>query len=205
MTEPSTPEEIAAYKARAMAERRAHQTVPNLVWSLLASLAVVFALVALVARPDQANTPTIDYLAIAAELADDVPSALIAPRLDETWWSNRADLRDDDSGPVWTLGLLNSQGDYVRVSQAFGSLESVSGLLPEGSSTTETIPQSDGGSWSWRVWDRSSLDDPGNTPHILATSVEGSLVIVGGGSFPSALSVAATIVNQYPELQGVAP
>lgn len=205
MSEPSSPEEIAAFKARAKAERRAHQTVPNLVWSLLASLAVVFALVALVARPDQTTTPTIDYLGIAAELSDDVPSTLIAPRLDETWWSNRADLRDEGSVPVWTLGLLNGQGDYVRVAQAFGSLESVSGLLPDGPSTVEHIPLPEGGSWSWRAWDASGLDEPGNTPHLLATTVDGSLVIVGGSSFPSALSVAATIVNQYPELQGVAP
>ena len=206
MTDSPSPEELAAMKARARAERRARQTVPNLVGSLIASLAIVLALVAVVARPDQPTLQRVDYLAVAEELADDVPGALIAPLLDETWWSNRADLRVQEGVSVWTVGLISSSGDFVEISQAFGEPDDTSGLLPaEGERGIEVLPGPEGTSWTWSSIDLSETSSPGNTPHILVSHIPGSTLVVGGSSESASLLIAATIQAQYPELFGGSP
>jgi len=135
------PAEIAEAKAEARRLRRQRQTTKNLVGSLFATLAIVVFLVLVVARPSDSFRDTIDYQAVAEELSATASSPLATPKLDETWSANRADIRDDQSGEVWTLGLISSAGDFVKITQYLGGVDDVSALVPDGGvDSTEPFP-----------------------------------------------------------------
>src|SRR6478735_6355945 len=86
---PETPEETAARKAQNSANHRNRQTVNNLVYSLLATLALVAVIVLVVPRGNPtADAPAIDYAKVAQEAQGSEPDPLLVPKLPAGWKAN---------------------------------------------------------------------------------------------------------------------
>lgn len=182
--------------------RQQRQNTRNLLWSLAASLGVVAALVLVVARPDTGPPPAADYREVARQLDSSAPAPLIVPELDESWSSNRAELVQPTFGPVWSVGLISTQGDYVDLSQGFGApSEVLSALLPSAGEASEQALGAEGVIWD--ILDRRSVDEPGNALFVASAALKSGAVVISGTSEAAVLYVASRSYETSPELWAV--
>ena len=196
-----TPAEIAEAKAEARRLRRQRQTTKNLVASIVATLAIVVFLVLVVARPSDSFRDAIDYHVVAEELSANTASPLAAPELDPTWSANRADIRDEQSGQVWTLGLISSSGDFVKITQYLDVDGDPSALIVEGGvDSTEIISGTSNYPLEWSLRDRSEAENPGNDVIIAWRNTPAGSIVVSGTSKPGVLSVIAALHDSQQEL-----
>lgn len=177
---PETPEETAARKAEASRNHRTRQTVNNLVYSLLATLAVVAIIVLAVPRPSSTPTTNVDYAKIAAQGQGSEPDPLVSPVLPTGWTSNNAQLRTGGSGGVdsWYIGLITPKRQYIGITQGFKADRTwlrtqVANTAPV---TTGTIA-----GVRWTVYDnRDSSSDVGDVKYALTTTAGNSTYVVFG-------------------------
>ena len=196
-----SPAEIAEAKAEARRLRRQRQTTKNLVASIVATLAIVVFLVLVVARPSDSFRDAIDYQAVAEELSTKTAFALAAPDLDPTWSANRADIRDEPSGQVWTLGLISSSGDFVKITQYLGVDGDLSALIADGGvDSTETISGTSNHPLEWSLRDRSERENPGNDVIIAWRKSPAGALVVSGTSKQGVLSVIAALQDSQQVL-----
>lgn len=205
MTEPTTPEEIAAAKAEAKRLRRQRQTAKNLVASLVASLGIVIFLVLVVARPNDQVAESIDYLAVGAEAQSQSGLDLAIPRLDETWSANRADLREESTADVWRLGLFSSSGGFVQIVHYLGSSDISAELPDDGSVGSERLTGPSGASAEWSSLDRATIEDAGNDRFLLWAPVSNGHVVIRGTSYASVMAIAGILLDSEPDLFGGTP
>jgi len=85
------------------AQRRANQTVRNLILSMLATLAVVLLIVLGVPRDDTNRIASVDYLQIAQEAQPTQSESILAPAVPDDWWSNSARLETSFQLKILTL------------------------------------------------------------------------------------------------------
>ena len=116
---PETPEETAARKAENSRKHRANQTLRNLVWSLVATLAVVLVLVLVVVRPDPAVLQPVDYATVAEQTVAPEGRTLLVPNLPEGWTANAASLRTIDQVSTWYIGFITPRGQFIALEQGF--------------------------------------------------------------------------------------
>lgn len=107
---------------QAAKERRAKQTVNNLLLSLLATAGMVLLLVLVVPRDDSSRIPHVDYTAIAQQAATSSKQAIIVPELPKGWWSNKATwlATPVDAVPRFEAGFVGAKNQYIGFTQAFG-------------------------------------------------------------------------------------
>lgn len=198
---PETPQETAERKAKASADHRKHQTVNNLVLSLLATLGIVVVIVLLVPRGDVATTRDVDYRAIAA--AGDVePAPLAVPELPEGWSANAARLTTGGTGgvDVWYIGLLTPGHEYIGVFQGFDAnstwvAEQVRKSAPKGAEVIDGA--------RWIVYDnRSSGRDVGNAQYALVGEGERSTIALVGTADTDEFHVLARALTRYLSTTG---
>src|SRR6478752_7162538 len=166
---PETPEETAARKAENSLKHRQRQTTMNLVYALVASLALVLVIVLVVPRSDTPMEPDIDVAATAAQAQAAVSAPLAVPELPEGWRANAAEIRRSDADQVtaWYVGYLTPDDEFIGMYQAIDANPTwVAELLARTSATgTTTI---DGVSWT--VHDNRSTSDPvGNAKYGMTT------------------------------------
>lgn len=202
MSEPTTPREIAEAKAEARRLRRQRQTAKNLVASLVASLGIVIFLVLVVARPDEQVAEPIDYAAVGAEAETESGYDLAIPVLDETWSSNRADLRDESTGDVWRVGLISTSGGFVQIVHYLNTDDITKELPEDGVDGIETLISLNGASHEWSSRDRSGVEGSGNDIYLLWTPVSNGHLVLRSTSQASVLSIASQLLDAEPELFG---
>jgi hypothetical protein len=202
MTEPTTPEEIAEAKAEAKRLRRQRQTAKNLVASLVASLGIVIFLVLVVARPDEQVAEPIDYAAVGAEAETESGYDLAIPVLDETWSSNRADLREESTGDVWRVGLISTSGGFVQIVHYLNTDDITKELPEDGVDGIETLISLNGASHEWSSRDRSGIESAGNDVYLLWTPVSNGHLVLRSTSQASVLSIASQLLDAERELFG---
>jgi hypothetical protein len=155
---PETPEETAARKAASSRAHRQNQSLRNLILSLLATLAVVGALVAVVVRPDPQIDRSIDWHETATQVA-----GAVDPRLPEGWTANAAGLRDDEDSEYWYVGFVTPKGDFIALEQRTADPEWIEDHIDTGSAPAiETID-----AMQWAVYE---TDDEGNYGTIWETT-----------------------------------
>ena len=201
---PETPEETAARKAENSANHRNRQTVNNLVYSLLATVALVAVIVLVVPRGNPTSTaPAVDYASVAAQGQGSEPDRLLVPALPSDWKSNNAQLHTGtpDGVDSWYIGLLTPKGQYVGISQGFKAndswiAEQVNRSMIKG---TRTI-----GGVRWDVYDnRTSSSDNGNVEYALVTSAgHSSIVLFGTAADDEFRTVADSLATQIRQLGG---
>lgn len=190
---PETPEETRERVAKARAERRARQTFPNLIWSMVASLGVVALLIFVVVRPDENLVPSVDWVEVAQTARAELPSEPIAPALPEGWSANRAEITSEPgTSQVWSVGLLSPDDAFVFVDQGFDADASwVAERTQAGQVTAEIALDGEEGSVVlWSEYDRRDVDPGGIYSYILVTNFDGFTVVVGGTAEAAVLEVA---------------
>ena len=202
MSEPTTPREIAEAKAEARRLRRQRQTAKNLIASLVASLGIVIFLVLVVARPDEQVAEPIDYAAVGAEAETESGYDLAIPVLDETWSSNRADLREESTGDVWRVGLISTSGGFVQIVHYLNTDDITNELPEDGVDGIETLISLNGASHEWSSRDRFGIESAGNDVYLLWTPVSNGHLVLRSTSQASVLSIASQLLDAERELFG---
>lgn len=116
-----TAEDIAREQQEfAAKQRRAKQTVRNLLIALLACLGVVVVLLVAVPRDDSSRLSTVDFHQVADGLQDSAAMTLAVPDVDDHWIANRADYTPDtDTGlDVWYVGLRTPNKQFISITQS---------------------------------------------------------------------------------------
>jgi hypothetical protein len=201
---PETPEETAARKAQNSANHRNRQTVNNLVYSLLATLALVVVIVLAVPRGNPtADAPAVDYAKIAQEAQGSEPDPLLVPKLPAGWKANSAELRTKtpDKVDYWYIGLLSPQGEYIGITQGFDANES---WVAEQVNRTMIKGTRDISGVTWDVYNnRTSNSDSGNVAYALSTEAGKSSIIVFGTADDAEFdTVADALAGQISQLGG---
>lgn len=190
---PETPEETAARKAETSRTHRANQTLINLIWSLVATLAVVLVLVLVVVRPSPEVLDPVDYHAVAeqAQVNSEVP--LADPQLPAQWTSNSASLTTAADGiSTWYIGFITPSDTFIAMSQGIEANPTwVSTLLESGIATgSETIEGID-----WQVYDNREGEDPGNLAYAMSTTVGDSSYVIYGTADSNEFRTLATALE----------
>ena len=175
---PETPEETAARKAENSRKHRANQTLRNLIWSLVASVALMLVIVIVVVRPDQPERAAVDYAAIAAEAQPTIDEPLAVPVVPPQWQSNSADLGEASDGvSTWYIGFITPSSQFIALSQGIDANPTwLVTLLDQHLATgTETI---DGREFT--VYDARDSDDPGNLAYAMVTEAGDSTYVLYG-------------------------
>ncbi len=201
---PETPEETAARKAQNSANHRNRQTVNNLVYSLIATVALVIVIVLVVPRGNPTNTtPPVDYAAVAQEAQGSEPDRLLVPSLPEGWKANSAELRTKTADGVdsWYIGLLTPKGEYIGVTQGFDANDS---WVADQVAKSRIAGTRDVDGVRWDVYDnRKASSDAGNVAYALTTDAGHSSIIVFGTADDAEFrTVASSLSDQITELKG---
>jgi hypothetical protein len=198
---PETAEETAARKARNSRNHRERQTARNLVYALIASLAVVVVIVLAVPRSNEAIERDVDVAAVAeqARAASDEPLAV--PDLPEGWSANAAELRrsETDGVTAWYAGYLTPDDEYLGVYQGLDAnptwaAEQLSRTLATGTVSIDGI--------DWTVYDnRDSTDDIGNARYGLTTEAGDTIFVLVGTASDAEFSTMAAALTPTVEAQ----
>jgi hypothetical protein len=175
---PETAEETAARKAENSRKHRANQTLRNLLWSLLASVALMLLIVIVVVRPDQPPREPVDFEAAAAETQPGISETLATPALPPGWNANSAELRRSrDDISTWYIGFITPSENFVAVNQGIGANPTwLLTLLDQGEPTgTEVVDDVE-----WTVYDNRDGEDPGNLAYAMVTEAGNSTFVLNG-------------------------
>lgn len=171
-----TAGETADRKAETTRRHRAGQTTRNLVGATLASLAIVAGLVAVVPRPSPPPADPIDIVAIAAQAQPTASVPLIVPLL-PGWDVNDAHFETRAQVPTWYVGFVTPATQFIAFNQGIGANATwQDGLLAGAQRTGSTTI--DGRTWD--VYDRRTARDPGNLAYAMASTSDGSTVVLHG-------------------------
>jgi hypothetical protein len=185
-------EDVAAIKAANSRAHRAAQTVRNLIWALVATLAVVLFLVFVVVRPDPGPRAAVDYSAIAAEAQGGLDTDIAAPVLPTGWEANEAQLRTVGDIRVWYIGFITPEQQFIALNQGIDANPTwVDNLLESAQPTGSRVI----GDLSWTVYDHRDGDDPGNLAYALVVEREESTFVLYGTASDSEFETLATAME----------
>lgn len=168
--------------------RRNRQNALTLVGALIASLAIVLAIVLITVRPEIDGVARVDWHEVHAAAPN--AATLVNPsftKSDGDWWSNRAEY-SAGANPEWYIGFVTPDGAFVSVHQFLGN------IAPDLAAEFDDAPVSTASvaGIEWQVIDRSGLDDPGNDRIIyLAPLPTGGSLIVSGTADATVLELVA--------------
>ena len=188
---PETPEETAARKAANSRRHRANQTLFNLVVALIATLGIVLFLVVVVVRPTPTDVVAIDFASVAAEAQPTADDTLVVPALPPEWSANAARFGVRSEVPTWYIGLITPSMQFIAVNQGIGANPTWQDTVLDGAAQTGTT-SIDGVTWA--VFDRRTVEKPGNFAYSLAATIgDSTIVLHGTGSDAEFATVAASI------------
>ncbi|MFF2372712.1 DUF4245 domain-containing protein [Agromyces sp. NPDC058110] len=192
---PETPDETAARKAKNSREYRERKTVSNLVYALVACVALVIVIVLAVPRSNDPMHPDIDVAGIAAQAQAGSDEPLAVPALPDGWSANAAELRRSTDGiTAWYTGYLTPSGEYIGLYQGLDANATWAADLLAKTLATGTV-QLDGVDWT--IYDnRDSSDDVGNARYGLTTESGSTVfVLVGTATDAEFATMAAAIAD----------
>ncbi|MFB2581592.1 DUF4245 domain-containing protein [Herbiconiux sp. P15] len=191
---PETPDEAAARKAEASRLYRDRKTLFNLLYALLASVALVAAIVFLVPRSEGSLLDPIDYAQVAQSAQSSMPVPLAVPDLPAEWTSNAAEIRTAPSDGVvsWYIGLISPEQQYVGLTQGVDAnptwlSDQVAEGLASGVVTLDGV--------EWTIYDNSGLSDVGNVEYALTTEAGQSTFVVFGTAEPEEIEIVARSIG----------
>lgn len=174
------------------AERRAKQTIRNLIFSMLATLGVVALIYLGVPRDDSSLIQRIDYVAVSAEAEASLGLDVIAPQVPADWWSNAARVEKQLGLDAWYIGFVTSGNEFIGLNQTFNSNASWEADFLAGNelSGTEEI---DG--LIWEVYPTRQPSDPPGTKELamLHRAENFTIVIFGTANREDLLLLAQAI------------
>mgnify|MGYP000724053770 CR=1 FL=1 len=208
MTDPEVQlSKIQDPDARAKA-RRAKQTVNNLLYSLLATAAVVAVMVLVTPRPTTNLVAAVDYKAAAKQAASSSHYPVLAPPLlAKGWYSNSArwNTKTADGVDNWYVGFVGPKNQYLGLTQAYKANPTWTVLQLQGDLVTGSTTI---GGRTWGVWQSTTKNNPPKTrDYALVTEVNtgtrtDEVIIYGTASAKEfhqfALAVSQQLKLLYP-------
>lgn len=142
------------------AERRAKQTIRNLIFSMLATLGVVALIYLGVPRDDSSLIQRIDYVSVSEEAEASLGLDVIAPQIPSDWWSNAARVEKQLGLDAWYVGFVTSNNEFLGMNQTFNSNPSWEADFLAGNelSGTELVE-----GLSWELYPTKMPSDPPGT------------------------------------------
>lgn len=176
-------------------ERRAKQTVRNLVLSMLATLGVVVLIVLGVPRDDSSLIQRVDYLSVADEARASLSKEVIAPAIPANWWSNAARIEKQLGLDVWYVGFVTENSEFIAISQAFESNPSWESDVLAGNALTGTREIA---GLTWEIYPTRTPSDPPSTKELamLYRSESWTVVIYGTAAESDFVILAEAIATQ---------
>lgn len=184
------------------AERRAKQTVRNLIYALLATVGLVVLIVAGVPRDDSNRIQQVDYASEAMAASEAVGSIALAPELPAGWWSNSARLEKTAGVSNWYVGFVTEGNQYIGLRQAFESNPSWVALTLERNWYERDIEVA---GLRWQVWPELRPTDPPSTMNtawlievnnqaivLFGTATEAEFIQIAEAMAPEIISLTST-------------
>ncbi len=174
------------------AERRAKQTVRNLIYSMLVTLSLTVVIVLLVPRDDTNRIQPVDYVGITQTVQASVDQTLIAPKLQTEWWVNAARVEKDLGVETWYVGYITPDDQYIGLTQAFESNPSWLANKLQGNWLDVTV-EIEGR--TWEIWPTLLPSVPKGTKEyaMVHSFGEQAVVIYGTASEADFLKLATQI------------
>lgn len=181
------------------AQRRAKQTVRNLVLSLAVSTGLVALLVLGVPRDDSVRIQQVDFAAEATGASTAVGEIAVAPVLDDSWWANAARLESNAAVSSWYIGLVTPSNEFIGIRQAFVSNPSWLALQLQGN---DPVGEVELGGVTWQTWQARVASNPPRTNEFAMVYEygPGALVIFGTASQAEFDTVANGLTAVLPQL-----
>lgn len=196
---PETAQETADRKAESSRLYKVRKTPMNLVWALLASLAVVLVMVLVAPQGNVAPRENVDIAAAAADVAANYDVTPIVPVVPADWGTNQAELSSGADGVAnWTVALVPSEG-FIRLAQGFDAdtawtARALQGSPPRGELVIDGV--------TWTVYKNEDPTAFGNVAHALSTTAGSDQVIVYGSADIELVElVASSIAPQVREIR----
>jgi hypothetical protein len=164
----------------AAAQRRARQTLINLLLSLAATVGVMVLLVLAVPRDDSNRIQPVDYVAIADQASAEAPGELLVPTIPVDWYSNAARYRSSAQDGVanWYVGLVGPNGEFLAMTQGIDVNQTWIQLMLESNKPSGKI-EIQGKSWSVYESVREN-NPPKSKDYMMVLEYENNAVLVYG-------------------------
>lgn len=177
----------------AAAERRAKQTVRNLIFSMVATLGLVILLVLGVPRDDSNRIAAVDYVQIAAEAEASLGVQVLTPQVPDSWWSNAARLENDLGVQSWYIGFVTEDNQFIGLSQGFEVNPSWTALTLQGNwleDETEIAGR------TWEIWPTlTPSNPPGTKEYAMLHSFGDSAVVIYGTAGKEDFNILAELLS----------
>ena len=177
------------------AERRAKQTIRNLIFSMLATLGVVALIYLGVPRDDSSLIQRIDYVSVSQEAEVSLGLEVIAPPIPSSWWSNAARVEKQLGLDAWYVGFVTGDNEFLGLNQTFASNPSWEADFLAGNklSGSELV-----GGLSWELYPTKMPSDPPGTKEfaMLHRAENFTVVIYGTAEKADFLLLAEAISKQ---------
>jgi len=141
------------------AQRRAKQTLNNLLLSLAATVGVMVLLVLAVPRDDSNRVQPVDYVAIAEQAAAETSEKLLIPTIPVDWYSNAARYRSSDQDGVanWYVGFVGPNSEFLAMTQALDVNQTWIQLMLESNKPTGKVELA---GQSWQIFESVRENNP---------------------------------------------
>lgn len=194
---PETPEETANRKAKNSRLHRERQTTSNLIYALLASLAVVLLLVLIVPRGvGDFEKRSVDVQTLAEQAEPTAGLPLAAPELPDTWLAKQALIRSSRADRIthWYIGYTTAEEKFSGLIQAFtpelqpANETWVANQLENKLATgTESLADH-----IWTVYEHTTDNpDETNVTFAMSTELDTSMLVVFGTASPTEIKELA--------------
>jgi hypothetical protein len=200
MTDQNVLNENVSDPEQAAKKRRARQTQNNLMLSLLACFALVFAVVLMVPRDESNRIKPVDYVTTAQAAAQSSGKKILVPELiNDKWWANSARWNSVavDGVQNWYVGFVGPKNQYLGLTQAFDANPTWLAIQLKDDIQNGTI------TIAGRTWQVYVAAQPGDTvktkDYALSTEVNNDLVILYGTAGKAEFRQFAKIVGQQIE------
>jgi hypothetical protein len=176
------------------AQRRAKQTVRNLILSLIVTLGLTFAIVLGVPRDDSNMIQPVDYFAIATEASVSLGNQVLTPEIDPDWWANAARVQTDLDVKSWYVGFITDTNQYIGMAQSFDANPSWLALMLQGNWQDGEVEI---GNQTWEVWPTlGPSKPPGTKEYALVHKDETSVVVIYGTASQEEFFELAQSINK---------
>ena len=188
---------------------RMSQTAKAMTYSVLATVAIVLAFMALNPRSNNEFDPGVDVTAAQSEVANVAAFTPVSINAPDTWRANYARWNSGamDEVPAWNVGYLTEDDEFFGVSQTANATNGWirDKIKPAGDSTSTTIANHEVERWVGRddhiylvaEFDQPATPNDGRPADAIEPTDTMTLIISGSMEEQRLHQLAAELINQY--------
>lgn len=162
------------------AQRRARQSIKNLIWALLATIGAVLIVIAIVPRDDSSRLQSVDAAEVAQAARDSSGlNVLELAGFPEGWYASRANWSEtSEKGEAeFFIGLVGPDNQYLGVTQVLGFSDA---WLAEQTKDLEKTDEYFSGENFWWVLEPAGTVGVEDKDKVWALFIDQDVVLVSG-------------------------